>query len=467
MVAQRARGILSIHLLCQVFGAVFLFWASLLVIQTSYAADVFTMWNRYVIYCGCVAIGLLLEHSQYRRTKTLVGETSPLRGSSSLRQLLYVTGVIAFFLVAAKDKSVSRAFLVFFLPLLYVFLFTSNRFLPRCLARLLFSGSHAERTLLVGSAYHLAILSSWSKRRQNLGMQILGTLTSDPKAGNPVELPVLGTAENLEEVICQRGVTQVILGDEPQLAKPLNQFVQICEKWGVRLLLYNDLEDQLGCALTYFEDDGLHFISLREEPLENPLNRSLKRVLDIAISLPVVVLVLPVATILVWLLQRLQSPGPIFYAQSRAGIQNQEFQIFKFRTMHLGNDDEARQASQNDDRIFPAGHWLRRFSIDELPQFWNVLRGEMSVVGPRPHLLQHNDEFASRLRNYRVRSVIKPGLTGLAQVTGYRGPTPTSAALSGRLQADIRYIETWSLILDLRIILRTIHQLFFPPPTAY
>jgi lipopolysaccharide/colanic/teichoic acid biosynthesis glycosyltransferase len=167
------------------------------------------------------------------------------------------------------------------------------------------------------------------------------------------------------------------------------------------------------------------------------------------------------------LLQRLQSRGPLFYTQTRAGLQNRHFQIFKFRTMHVQQGGEARQATRGDGRIFPAGRWLRRFSIDEIPQFLNVLRGEMSVIGPRPHLVEHNALFAEQMVNYHVRTLVKPGITGLAQVRGFRGEARTSTEIAQRLASDISYLENWRLVLDVSIIARTAWQMVQPPRTAY
>jgi lipopolysaccharide/colanic/teichoic acid biosynthesis glycosyltransferase len=201
--------------------------------------------------------------------------------------------------------------------------------------------------------------------------------------------------------------------------------------------------------------------------LENPLNRIAKRTLDIVISVPIVMLVLPVVASFVWILQRIYSPGPLFFKQVRAGIQNHQFMIWKFRTMDVDNPDFTRQVTFNDERVYRGGNLLRRFSIDELPQFWNVLKGDMSVTGPRPHLIEHNEQFAKQIASYPIRTVVKPGITGLAQVRGFRGEARTPNDIALRLESDILYLENWRLSLDLAIICRTIWQMVAPPKTAY
>jgi lipopolysaccharide/colanic/teichoic acid biosynthesis glycosyltransferase len=219
--------------------------------------------------------------------------------------------------------------------------------------------------------------------------------------------------------------------------------------------------------VTHFEDDGFRFIGLREEPLENPLNRCCKRLIDLAIALPVMTLVFPPLAVIVAIAQRLQSPGPLFHVQIRAGIQNRQFKILKFRTMRPDHEEVSRQASDGDERVYPIGKWFRKLSIDEVPQFWNVLLGDMSIVGPRPHLIEHNNQFSQLMANYHVRTFVKPGITGLAQVRGFRGEARNNADIQNRVACDIEYLENWNLSLECGIILRTFAHLISPPRSAY
>jgi lipopolysaccharide/colanic/teichoic acid biosynthesis glycosyltransferase len=219
--------------------------------------------------------------------------------------------------------------------------------------------------------------------------------------------------------------------------------------------------------VTHFEDGGFRFIGLREEPLENPLNRFLKRAIDIIIALPVMLVIFPVLAGIVFITQRLQSRGPLFHVQNRAGMQNRQFKIYKFRTMHSHNGELSRQASETDERVYPIGKWFRKLSVDEVPQFWNVLRGDMSIVGPRPHLIEHNQQFSKFMANYHVRTFVKPGITGLAQVRGFRGEARNNVDIENRVACDIEYLENWNLSLECGIILRTFAQLIRPPRSAY
>jgi lipopolysaccharide/colanic/teichoic acid biosynthesis glycosyltransferase len=188
---------------------------------------------------------------------------------------------------------------------------------------------------------------------------------------------------------------------------------------------------------------------------------------DLFVACVAVFLVLPWLCVVVWVLHRLQSPGPLFFRQQRSGLAGQKFEIFKFRTMHMGTVDDSRQASEQDSRIFASGRWLRKTSLDELPQFLNVLFGEMSVVGPRPHLPEHNNRWARLLNAYNVRSVVKPGLTGLAQVRGMRGEAKSDEDIVRRIESDLEYIENYSPLVDVVIVAQTAWQVFFPQKTAY
>jgi len=195
-------------------------------------------------------------------------------------------------------------------------------------------------------------------------------------------------------------------------------------------------------------------LSLLRPPLR-PLEIGLKRAFDLIVASMTLVLTLPLL-LFVALLIKLDSPGPILFRQRRLGFNQREFQIYKFRTMSVTEDGDAvEQAVKDDARVTRVGRFLRRWNIDELPQLWNVLRGEMSLVGPRPHALTHDRDFESRIASYARRHNIKPGITGRAQVNGYRGPTDSLEKITGRVEHDFYYVDNWSFLLDLSIIVRT------------
>ncbi len=202
--------------------------------------------------------------------------------------------------------------------------------------------------------------------------------------------------------------------------------------------------------------DYLPILSLREIPLHNSLNAALKRTFDILFSLVIIFGLLLWLGPLLALLIRLESKGPIFFIQKRTGFDNKEFQCFKFRSMAMNDSADAKQAGKNDMRVTKIGRFIRKSSIDELPQFYNVLFGNMSVVGPRPHMLKHTNEYASRVDKYMLRHFVKPGITGLAQVKGYRGEIERDSDIQNRIKFDIFYVENWSFFLDIKIVVQTI-----------
>ena len=204
---------------------------------------------------------------------------------------------------------------------------------------------------------------------------------------------------------------------------------------------------------------NVNVISLHEEPLNTPLAKFVKRSADVFFSGLFLVTLFP----LVWLVCaigiKLSSPGPVFFKQKRTGYEGKEFWCYKFRSMHASADADTKQAVKGDSRVFPFGEFLRKSSIDELPQFINVFRGDMSIIGPRPHMIHHTDIYSDLIGDYMIRHLAKPGITGWAQVNGCRGETKELSEMKDRVEKDIWYIEHWSVELDVSIFLQTVWQI--------
>lgn len=468
MIVQRTRGIRTLVALVQAAGISVTFWASFLALtQMVPGSDIFAL--KYMGYWLAVLLGLMLEMA-LRGTEDYTG---PLYASSlvrhlpvALRQMVFALGGLLLLLVVTKDLAISRRFLSVFAVLTYPVLLWTNATVPSRLARMLFRGNRQNDTLLVGPAERVPGLLNWLTRKELLGVRLSGLVLTEDSACEPEGgLKVLGQVGQFEQIVSDGTVSQVILLElpKPEIARAL---IDVCEQRGIRMIFVNDFAEKIHRPIVSLVDEGVNVLTLFEEPLENPLNRVLKRTLDLAIAIPVVLLVLPELWLLVAFIQLCQSRGPVLHRQKRAGLQNKVFTIFKFRTMHVANGGEEKQATADDERVYPMARWLRRFSIDEFPQFLNVLRGEMSVVGPRPHLVEHNRQFSEVLAGYHVRTFIKPGITGLAQVRGFRGEARTRQDIAARLQSDLVYMENWSLSLDLVIIARTLWQMVRPPRSA-
>lgn len=462
MVSQRSVGIRALALWWQLVLVTVSFWGWLFIWQNELFAQRAIL-ERYLLYNEFLLVGILFGSGVkggHRHDWVVANQRS-------FRQAML--GLFCVFLVvfALRDTVVSRSFFFSYVVWLFFTLLYCNYFLPRTLARWAFSGYREERVALAGTVEQAARLRPWLERKGLVGLRTIGLICPPTQTLAMAPFPVLGTMDNVGEILREKAISQLIVMNLASGGDWLRRITQLCEGAAVRLLVLHDLDDYFDHPTTTFEDDGVRFICLREEPLESPLNRFLKRLLDLAVAVPVVILILPFSTLLVWLVHRLQSPGPVFFKQIRTGIMGQPFTIYKYRTMHLNHCNEAKQASADDPRIFPAGRWLRRLSIDELPQFINVLQGDMSVVGPRPHLPKHEEMFIRVMGKYLIRKFIRPGITGWAQVNGFRGEIHIERDIQRRVEADIHYLENWAFSLDCLIILKTIKHCLFPPRSAY
>jgi exopolysaccharide biosynthesis polyprenyl glycosylphosphotransferase len=467
MIQNRVQGLSNLVTACQCVLALVLFWFWIGLYQAFIPSAEGINLVSYAGYNFLVVIGLWLE-SVFDRPNTSFHARRPSiirQIPRALRQVVTAVGFLLFVLVLSKDRYLSRVFLFTFIPPFYLLILFAGHFLPRFLARHLFRGSREERIILIGSPKRASKIRDWVLAKREYGFHTVGILTEDQNGPNPWST-ILGSPAQLDAVLTRYEVTQVILLQLPEATSCFDDVLRTVHKRGARLIVLNNLNEQLRRPVFAFEDDGLSFFALHLEPLENPFHRVVKRMLDLAIAIPATLLAFPLAAVAVKIVHACQSPGPLLYRQIRAGIQNRKFVILKFRTMHPETGEPARQATAADSRIFSGGHFLRRFGIDEIPQFLNVLKGSMSVVGPRPHLIEHNEKFAELLSDYHIRAFVKPGITGLAQVRGFRGESTTREEIAARLRSDLIYLQNWSLVLELSIIVRTVWHVFFPPKTA-
>ena len=260
------------------------------------------------------------------------------------------------------------------------------------------------------------------------------------------------------------------LGDEVYLCVSsrerdlIERTVRLCDHRMVKFYLVPIAKEKLNLQPLLVDD--ISVLTTYSSPLEEPLNMALKRLADIILSM---LFLLPTILILpfIALVVKKQSPGPVFFRQQRTGLDGRNFCCLKFRSMHVNDDADRVQATREDSRKFPFGNFMRKTNIDELPQFWNVLRGDMSIVGPRPHMLAHTEQYNKLIDKYMVRHFVKPGITGWAQVTGFRGETSELWQMEGRIERDIWYIQHWSLWLDLRIIWMTFKSFLKGDKKAY
>ena len=349
-------------------------------------------------------------------------------------------------------------------------------------------GGNTRKVTFIGSDPELVGILSKLQNDTTLGYQVTGYYGDEhleklvdeieelEKKNNKnykkesVRLKRLGSYEELLEAIKKE--EELDLGDELYMCVSrsdrdrIRDVSKYCDQHVVRFYYVPVSVETLGIDLKRELLDDMEIFTTYENPLMNPVNKVVKRAFDIVLSLSILAIVLPFMPIL-WLIIKFQSPGPLFFKQLRTGLDGKEFCCYKFRSMHVNADADKVQATKDDPRKYPFGNLMRMTNIDELPQFWNVLKGDMSIVGPRPHMLAHTEQYSQLIEKYMVRHFVKPGVTGWAQVTGFRGETKELWQMEGRVKRDIWYMEHWSIWLDIRIIWMTFKTIFIHDKNAY
>lgn len=254
----------------------------------------------------------------------------------------------------------------------------------------------------------------------------------------------------------KENINELYIVSSPEFISDLNYFFEVGDKHCMRLKFVPDFSAISKKHFSSSHLNNFHVIKPRYEPLQNAYNRLVKRIFDLVFSILVIVFILSwLYPLLAFLIKR-QSKGPVLFKQMRTGKKNEPFWCYKFRSMYINVGDESQQAQKGDSRITPIGKFIRRTSLDEMPQFFNVLMGNMSVVGPRPHMIKHTTDYNDHIHNFMVRHFVKPGITGLSQVSGLRGETKKVSDMKRRVSTDIKYVQSWSLITDIKICFLTI-----------
>lgn len=314
-------------------------------------------------------------------------------------------------------------------------------------------GFHTSRALIVGlnnTTHHLRKLID---SNPILGFQFIGFITSKTKKDEDI----IGSPDDLAELIEQYQVQMLFVSQshfaDVQKAK---RYLEICNKKGIRIRVIPENQNRIKDGLSLESIGNLKVINPQEIPLDDIIARLIKRLFDITFSILFLVFIATWLFPIIAFLIKLTSNGPILFIQERTGINNKVFRCYKFRTMYVNDMANQLQASLTDKRITSLGKFMRKTNIDELPQFINILLGHMSVTGPRPHMLKHTHIYSELIGHYMVRQYVKPGLTGWAQVNGLRGETNELWKMEKRVEYDMNYIQNWSFLWDLKIILRTL-----------
>lgn len=363
---------------------------------------------------------------------------------------------------ATKTSSVfSRKTLFTWLVITPSFLVIAQVAIDFFIAKILLSAGNARRVVIAGASELGQKLVSKIRSSPQLGMQVDGFFDdrSEDRLTNGSPMAILGTLQQLPDYIREHGIELIFI------VLPMRNIQRVSE-------LLDRLHDST--ASIYFVPDvfvfdliqcrtsdigGVPVVALRETPFQGTQG-VIKKFSDYALASIILILTSPLL-VGIALAIKMTTSGSVIFKQRRYGLDGREIIVYKFRSMTVSEDsDVIRQATQDDDRVTKIGAILRKYSLDELPQFVNVLQGRMSVVGPRPHAVSHNEEYRTLIKGYMVRHKVNPGITGLAQVMGYRGETTTVEAMEKRVEYDLEYLRNWSLTLDLRIIIKTIKMIF-------
>jgi Undecaprenyl-phosphate glucose phosphotransferase len=338
--------------------------------------------------------------------------------------------------------------------------YLSRKFIREALERRWIAGIGLRRVLIAGTGDLGRMVADKILEHRELGYQIVGFV--DDRAGGDHlgyrGLPLLGALPETAEIATREKVDHLYVALPLEEHLKLLDLVESTSREGVDVKVVPDLLQFIALRARLEDLDGVPVINLNDIPLQG-INAFIKRALDIAVSALALSVMLVPGLIIAWLIKR-GSPGPVFYHQDRMGLDGKQFAVYKFRTMPMDAEDGTGPvwADEEDLRATPVGSWLRRHDLDEWPQFWNVLKGEMSIVGPRPERPFFVEQFKHRIPQYMLRHKVKAGITGWAQVNGWRGNT----SLEKRIEYDLYYIENWSVSLDLKIMWMTLVRALVP-----
>lgn len=382
--------------------------------------------------------------------------------SKLIRQfVIFLLVVIAFF-PFAKTTIFSGSAIAVFMTISFVFIAMFKYFLFFYLKKYrLVTNNNFRNAVIIGFTPEAINLKEIFENRKDYGYRFQGYF-SDSIQNKDVK----GKIEDLKSYVLENKIDEIYCSLNEISNEKLKELVEFADDNHKMIKFIPDSKEIFSKNLRIDYYELFPVLSLQKTQLHNPSIKGLKRFFDVTFSVFVIIFILSWLIPLIAILIKLESRGPVFFKQGRPGLDENEFYCFKFRSMQV-NDITETEASKNDPRVTKMGRFMRKTSIDELPQFFNVLLGDMSVVGPRPHLWSQNKSYASKVKKYMVRHYVKPGITGLAQVKGYRGEIETDEDMVNRIKFDVFYIENWSIVMDIKIIIQTVINIFKGEEKAY
>jgi putative colanic acid biosynthesis UDP-glucose lipid carrier transferase len=378
---------------------------------------------------------------------------------SLLRQIIFFSIILYAFIGFFKQPNISRLALGGYLILVFILITFFKFFLFFLLKK--------YRTVLGGNIRNVIVIGDNEKTRQ-----LINIFNTKLHFGYKFQKGFTVKNEDFSlqkcfDYIIENNINEIYFSVADLSNKQINRLIDFADNNLRELKFIPDNKDLYAKKLKYEYYDYIPILSLRTIPIKDSVNMLTKRVFDVLLSSFIIIFVLSWLTPILAIIIKLESKGPVFFKQSRNGFNYQEFECYKFRSMTPNKDAHLEQAKKGDERITKVGAFIRKTSMDELPQFFNVLFGTMSVVGPRPHMVSHTNLYAQSVDKFMVRHFVKPGITGLAQISGFRGEVETDQDIINRVKFDIFYIENWSVLLDLKIMFQTFFNALKGDKKAY
>lgn len=374
-------------------------------------------------------------------------------------------------------RSISRGggffkFMYYFAGFLFIALLLARLIERGIILYLRSKGKNTQSILFVGNDPANLMLYHDMLENSSAGTYVKGYYADEPIENAPEQFVHLGNLQQLNAKMeedkdkTNLGIDLLFCCLSHDESAFINRVIHFCDNHVVHFYYVPRMSGNLHLRLIPERYGDVTLFTNRREPLTFIENKFLKRTFDIVVSTLTCLVLLPFLPI-VALIIKMQSPGPLFFVQNRTGLNGHTFKCYKFRSMHVNNQADTLQATKDDPRKFPFGEFMRKTNIDEFPQFFNVLKGDMSIVGPRPHMMLHTEMYGKLIDKYMVRHFCRPGITGWAQVTGFRGETKELWQMEERIRRDIWYLENWTFWLDLKIILKTALSIIRPDKKAY
>lgn len=374
---------------------------------------------------------------------------------------LFLLLIIAYF-PFSKEVIFSGNALLRFMILSFILIAISKFLLFYYLKKYrIITGSNYRNIVIIGFVPESIRLKELFEARNDYGYRFLGYFSNKNKNDE-----VIGDIDYLKTFVIENLVNEIYCSLDEMTNYQLADIVSFADENSIVIKFIPGTKEIFSKNLKINYYEMFPVLTMQKTVLHDPTTKAFKRLFDIVFSLIIIVFILSWFVPLLSLLIKLESKGPVFFKQGRPGLDEKEFFCYKFRSMKL-NVTTEKEASKNDPRVTKIGRFIRKTSIDELPQFVNVLFGEMSVVGPRPHLWSQNKSYGNKIKKYMVRHYVKPGITGLAQVKGFRGEIESDDDMINRIKLDVFYIDNWSLILDLKIIVQTVLNILKGEKKAY